>query len=1007
MVPDDPNNDADEVEKIPEEAPLSPEQNLSLPKKHRFYPEIIFIPKLRAKLGRAARPLAIALILVVVAGIGLGAYAVTRHQTTATASKGFKYVLPAFKLASTVPADGETDVNVASSITLNFTQPVDAQKLSNNLFFTPTLKGVFKQGDSPKQAIFVPSQPLAKGSKVSLMLNATFQSQSGAKLGRAYGGSFTTSIPSTDIEFQDQNGLIDQVTSVPSGQKETYTTYVGDGVGPGASISLYKGTTTAMLRTLIYQTSEQLGPSFTDFATSTAGLELVATQSKVTDQGTYTVQQPDGLYAAVATNAAGKQVGMVWINFTSLGVVARQDDQKTVLDAQDLSTGQDKAISLSLYNLQGSVRALSTQTINGLTTIQTPFKPSPDIGVAVAGSELAIVPFTVLNSGGDIRVDQDLSTAQTVFGTTDLPTYASNATIHFAGFVRNDNDAVYTKPNGGTVSLYVAHYRGETPLYSFTAPISGSGTINASIPASAAWLTSGDPYDHFQIFASSVSGNSANDSSVASFNVTGGQNAADKVSVSFSQGSYVPSDSITASISATNASNQPLANQTVQVHVFSQSYYEDDPASNLATFGSGGTELPGSPFTVKLNGQGQATYTVNPASVPDGDTSQQVTLNVNVVGQSGVGGAGGDSAIIHQGNAVIGFGVDRNQIPAGTDVVSHVYVSHLDGTAYQNQSVAYKLLNAGTSAVVATGRATTDSNGIAAITLPGIKVPADGATFVVSTTDSNGNVVSAKTYYSNTNSSSEVFDTSGAGLMDLNATGSSSDVSVGQTVSLTISSPAQLHTLVSYDRGRVYNPSMLTLQKGNNDFSFVVTPNLGPSFTLTFNYFLNGVYHSEGIYFKVSDPTKAAGVSITPGSTAVKANQPATFTLKSTSSNGAGLASTMLVSVVSAYTYSLSNQVTPPLFSQVYGPRQIMTSSTSSLSPIGSGGGRCGGGGDDLLAFANPIGTSLYWQSDLRTAGDGTASVSFTPPAGTWIMTVYDMSDSTVVGSHSITFTAQ
>ena len=1006
-----PKSDSDDAASTPthEAQPAHTEASSQTTKRRNWFrPEKIFIPKLRNKLGRAARPFAIILILVLLGGASFGGYKLVHRQTTAPIFGSFHYKPTMFKLVSTLPAANAANVNTATTITLNFSQPIDPQKLTNNLFITPTMSGTFKQGSSKTQAIFTPSQPFSQGSKVSLMLNGTFQSISGAKLGQAYMGSFITSIPSNKVEFADQGGLFDEVTSVPSGQKETYTLYVGSDVGSGATITLYKGDTDALLQSLVYQTSTATSSpysSFADFATSTNGLTPIVMQHNITDQSTFAVQQPDGLYLAVATDAKGDEVGMVWVNFTSLGVLARQDDQKTVLDAQSLSSGQDVPASLSLYNLQGGVSTLNTQSISGLTTVQTPYQPSTDIGIAQTGNELAIIPFNVVDSGGDIRVDQDLSTAQTVFGTTSLPTYTAGSTINFAGFVRNDNDAQYTDPGGGTASFYVANYKGETPLYSFKASIGSNGGFSASFPADASWLTSGDPYDQFQIFAASVSGNSANDTPVASFNVTGAAPVTNDIHVSFSQSSYLPTDTITASISATNSSGQPLANQIVDVHVFSQDYYENDPAANLANFGSSGVELPNSPFTVQLNSNGQGTYAVNPADLPNDGASQQVTLNVNVPGQSGVGAAGGASTIIHQGNAVITFGIDRTAIPSGDDLTSHVYVSRLNGTMENNQQVTYRLLNSNNDTVMTSGTATTNANGMASIDIPSAQL-SGGMNLKVSTTDAEGDTVSAIQYYSVAASGPETYDTDGATLMDLNASGSPSTVQVGQTVTLNVTSPANLRVLMSYDRGRIYNPSMISLQKGSNTVTFTVDANFAPSFTLTFNYFLNGAYHSEGIYFTVNDAAQDGSVTITPSSQTIAANQPVAFNLQSLDASGNAIPSTMLVSIVSADSYNLSSSVTPSLFSVLYNPRQLMTNSTSSLSPIGSGGGRCGGGGADLPAFANPVGTSLYWQPNVET-NNGTASITVSPPAGKWIMTVYAMSDSTVVGTQTTSFTAQ
>jgi uncharacterized protein YfaS (alpha-2-macroglobulin family) len=115
----------------------------------------------------------------------------------------------------------------------------------------------------------------------------------------------------------------------------------------------------------------------------------------------------------------------------------------------------------------------------------------------------------------------------------------------------------------------------------------------------------------------------------------------------------------------------------------------------------------------------------------------------------------------------------------------------------------------------------------------------------------------------------------------------------------------------------------------------------------------------------------------------------------------------MIVDVVNEGAFNLYSQVEPDMFTSLYPILPIMTSSSSSLSSIGSGGGgRCGGGGGGPGGFTNPIGTTLLWQPELTTNSSGDASVSFTPPKGTWRVSVYSMDSNTTVGSASTTITA-
>jgi uncharacterized protein YfaS (alpha-2-macroglobulin family) len=200
---------------------------------------------------------------------------------------------------------------------------------------------------------------------------------------------------------------------------------------------------------------------------------------------------------------------------------------------------------------------------------------------------------------------------------------------------------------------------------------------------------------------------------------------------------------------------------------------------------------------------------------------------------------------------------------------------------------------------------------------------------------------------------------------------------------------------------------MVQLNKGNNSFSFTVDPALAPSFTLTINYFEDGIYHSEGVQYVVSNPAKQANITLTPSAQTVAANTATSVAINAKDSSNNPLQTGLIVDVVNEGAYNLFNQVEPDMFTSLYPLLPIMTSSSSSLSSIGSGGGgRCGGGGGSFLGFTNPIGTTLLWQPKLMTDSSGNASVSFTPPKGTWRVSVYSMDSNTVVGSASTTITA-
>ena len=983
---------------------ITPKKHSKFPKTEKLIPNFI-----RKHLGKAARPISLILIIVIVAAAGSGAWYFT--QKSANSKEGvirFNAKTVAFKVLSTTPSKNQVNVSTTTSIAINFTQPVVAQKLQGNLFVTPNVAGTFSQGKTSSQVIFTPSVPFAQGTKVQVMLNGTYQSKQGAKLGANFLYGFTTALPDDGVVFQDSTGLYTTVSSAQISQQEAYSLVFGSAVTPGVTVTLYKSDMNHLLSTLIYNESTSNGYSFPAYVNQpidTSSMQVLTTQKNLNNGSNFNVTETSGIYLAVATDSKGNQLGYVWVDYSDFGILARQDDQKIVLDAQSLATSANVDATVQIYNLENSVDQLNTAKVDGLTTITTPFTPSADVIVASDGTSQALVPLSILNSQGDIRVDQDLSTAQSIYAITDRPTYSTSDTVQYSGFLRTNNDALY-QPTNTPLHLYVAQSPGATPLASFTVTPNSSGAFNGSFTTSASWLN-GDSSDQFQIYSSPPDGNNLNNVQVASFTVTSLANASSNLTVSFTKTSYLPNDTVQATITGTNSSGGPLANTVVDVHTFSEDYYENNPTANLNDFNYVGGELSTSPSTLKLNANGVGTYTLNVGYLPNDGNSQIVTVQANLEGQT-TGASGGASTIIHQGAGSLTFGSSRNAVATTGTVIGRVYANNLDGSPMANAVINYSLVDSSGSPTYTTGSATSNSMGYAVISIP---VPSgvqngDGLELNAWMSDSQNNKIQASNFYYIQNSSG-TNDTSGAGLEDIDVSGSPSNITVGQTVNLVINAPAALNAMVTFDRGRVYNPEMVQLNSGNNNFSFTVNPDLAPSFTLTINYFLNGVYHSEGVQYEVSNPAKQASLTLTPSGNTVTANTPTTVQISATDSSRNPLQTNMIVDVVNEGAFNLYSQVEPDMFASLYPILPIMTSSSSSLSSIGSGGGgRCGGGGAGPGGFTNPIGTTLFWQPELTTNSSGDASVSFTPPKGTWRVSAYSMDSNTTVGSASTTITA-
>ncbi len=946
------------------------------------------------------------LIILVIAGLWFYSYEKSKsHQGVVR----FKAKTVAFKILSTDPSNNQTNVSPKTQIVINFSQPVTPQKLQGNLFVTPNVPGTFSQGSNNSQIIFKPASPFAQGTKVEIMLNGTYQSNQGSKLGANFFYGFTTALPQNGVIFEDQNSLYSTLDSALTNQTQSFNLSFGQNVSGLVSVNLYKANINQLLSSLVYTQSTSGGFTTSiasDQPVDTTNMVLISSKLGYQNNQKVSFNENTGIYLVTATDSSNNQLGHVWMDYSDFMLLARQDDQKIVIDAQNFTNTADVPASVSIYNLNGAVSQINSADINGLTAIPTSYSPSADIIVASDTTSQAIIPLSIVNSQGDIRTDQNLSLAQSFYAITDRPTYSSGDTVQLSGFVRANQDAVYG-PNKSPLNLYVGNYQGDK-LTSFTATPDNNGIFSSSFKVDPTWLTSNNgSNDNFSVYAVSPSSNPANDPQVANFSVSPVANNDYNIQVNFVKKSYLASDPVSANITVTDQSGKPLASGSVDVHIFSTDYFENDSSSNFYNFGSPGMEIKGSPVLVHLNSNGQATYNLDVSSLPNDGYSKQVSLQVNVDGSKSTA-AGGDWTIIHQGNGIISFGPSQSIISNNSTLTARAYLTNLSNQPIANQTLNYELIDSSNNGSVENGTVLTDNQGLGIITVP-INVSTDSVALQLKvwTTDTNKNIIQNSAYYNVSSSPSSSQDTSGAVLQDLDVSGVSSNLTVGQQVTLDIISPANLHTMVTMDRGRIYQPSMIDLVKGDNKFTFTVTPELAPSFTLTFNYFENQIFHSEGTLFNVATPTKQAYLSFNMSNNhTVSANSPVNLVLTAKNSTLSPLSTNLLVDIVSSNTYNLTDQVNPSMYLSLYHSLPIMTNSSSSLTAIGSGGGgRCGGGGGIFSTYFNPIGSTLLFEN-ISTDANGSASITFTPPQGSWRVNVYSMSSDTIVGSDSLVINA-
>lgn len=987
-------------------------------------PESIFPTALQTKLGGFSRVGASVLIVLIASGIGYGGIVVDHHLNQP--KQHFTAKIAPFAIESTSPNSGAADLNTVSKIVINFNKPVDPAKLKGDFWIKPAVEGTFSQKSS-NQAIFTPTLPLADGVVYNVMIHSEFASKSGTPLGADYNFNFITATPDTSVIFTTDSDR-GAFGSSPLGKDQIYTLSVGKAVDPSGEVGIYKANQAQLLNAL--KSGEASGVSRNESSmmvydqVKTDQMTLVQTQKGLTDGETVKLNLPAGTYVVAAT-ANKIQVGYTWLVVTDLGVALRQDDQKIVLAISSLTTSQPISANVKIYNFNNSDAPLADSTIDGVGSINFPYSQKSQWAVVTTGDDTAVVPINTDYSLADLRVDQDFSKATRSFGLTNKPTYFVGENVKFSGYVYTDNDVHFKPFANRQLQVFVATDKWGTHLADSTLSTDSSGSVTGSFLINESWM-SGAKSANLSIFVKDDSSTLdwLADSQLASFTAVSTPTASNDVTVSFPKTQYLATDAISANIIVKTKDGATLSGGNVSVNIFATPYDESSTVAPRIISDNPGELLNQDPIEVSLDGNGMASVPIDVSSLPSG-SSQVLTVQASAdADAAGNIAAGGASVIVHQGLGKLIFGPFITKIPTGGTLISRVYARTLAGTPLANTTIQYTLTGGqygtNTPVQIGSGSSTSDANGFVQISQNigsyGTNKRSDGSdldsgrmTLNVSTADASNDKIENTSNY-DVGLPNVYIAHSDLQLSKIDISGSSTAVVVGQTLKLTVNVPEDIHALATIDRGRIYKYETVDLKQGDNTYSVEVTPDMLPSFNLSFSYFDANGYQVEGASFKVSPDPKESAITITPNQSSFNAGDTATFQIKAMDASGNPIYSNLIVGVADEKMYRLNNQPVADI-ANLYLPRETSISSSSSLTGIGSGGGGgCGPGGSGYSgsqSLLNATGNSIYWNPTASTRTDGTTSFQLKLPKGTWRVFVYSIDQAVNVGSAYIDVTAK
>ena len=196
---------------------------------------------------------------------------------------------------------------------------------------------------------------------------------------------------------------------------------------------------------------------------------------------------------------------------------------------------------------------------------------------------------------------------------------------------------------------------------------------------------------------------------------------------------------------------------------------------------------------------------------------------------------------------------------------------------------------------MASGTLTTDANGLGTLktTYSG---PVGGVTLRLKGKDAAGNVFAdAKPITVTDNPAPLSFFGPTDALMQLSVTTDKIAYAKGDRLSLSSPRRPREQVLMSLERGRIHRSAWVSLAQGDNPLTLTISPDLAPGFTLTFSYFRDGAYFTEGLPIRVNNSDRLLELTIVPDQASYTAGQTAHVTVTVTDGTGAPVAATLLV----------------------------------------------------------------------------------------------------------------
>ena len=736
--------------------------------------------------------------------------------------------------------------------------------------------------------------------------------------------------------------------------------------------------------------------------------ESVTTTVPVSDKGVYLVEATDGKLRAYTI-----------VIITDIAVITKAGTGRLMSFVVDRRSGDPIAgIPVKVWVDQKEVASKPTDQQGLVDTPITAAKPENVAVLAVNAEQFAI------NTPGAWNIGSDPNRTMKGYTYTDRPVYRPGDTVHFKTIVRAQTASGYTIPQGQELSVQMRDPQNYDVMWTQTVKLSDMGTAywNYAIPADAklgsynVTMNLGDSY---------VDG--------TNFSVEDYKKPEYSVKVTAQTPRVLEGQPIKATIDARYYFGEPVANAKVKWVVHTSTYWpmgrseDEDQAQDNGGEGGGGDENADADDNDYGGDQEQET-----SGTLDADGKLQITIPTRVDSkhqdlvyriEARVTDAG-NREIAGHGYALATYGsfyltaeptsyVYGKGDTATIAVTAQNYDKKPVQTSFRVEMNSWNWRK-GAGPVITTTQGQTDANGKAQVKLT---IPDSGEFRVLITaTTPEKRDVQADAYLWAPGGGSWLSGTEQERVQIVADKKSYQPGDTAHVLIVTGKEPASV--LVSAEGNGLYTGQVIKSNGGSVTVDVPIRPEYAPNFYVG-AVFIRGNKFYEGSKSLSVPPTQhQLNVQLVPSKPQYQPGESASYTIKASDSSGKPVVAEFSLGVVDEAIYAIKPETVGTILNAFYGKVYSQVSTESSLSYYFSG--QAGHRKMQLAAvhrskslaqlkpgrlvqpkIRKAFPDTAFWVADVRTAGNGQATVKFDYPDAitSWRATTRGVTQDTKVGS--------